>query len=297
MGWLFPWKAGRPWARAAAPAGPPSWLEQVGPTQQWAPLSGAKRRQTQGGAWDEGQRCDQELGLHRTLGVETPNLTVSSPLPATPQTSKHLGDGVWGGISRRGPLPALPCWLSWVSRARARLSPLPSRLQCDQRQGLSSVNPEKGACPAQTGCGGPGWERGPCCLTPLGCTPMPSASHSELLGPQDRSTLRPHPAPSAPLLHGPPQPFGSGGAPLPFGARVGGPKAGPGPLLLGRAWKAGTVCPLGPARSRSRKSTHRGGPVCAQREEAGGWPWGGGGQDRAGIHRWRGCPSHMGRVF
>ena len=22
-----------------------------------------------------------------------------------------------------------------------------------------------------------------------------------------------------------------------------------------------------------------------------------GGQDRAGIHRWRGCPSHMGRVF
>lgn len=209
--------------------------------------------------------------------METPNLTVSSPFPAAPQTSKHLGDGVWGGISRRGPLPAAPCWLSWVSRARARFSPLPSRLQCDQRQGLSSVNPEKGACPAQTGCGGPGWERGPCCLTPLGCTPMPSASHTELLGPQDRSTPRPHPAPSAPLPHGPPQPFGSGGASLPFGARVGGPKAGPGPLLLGRAWKAGTVCPLGPARSRSRKSTHRGGPVCAQREEAGGWPWGGGG--------------------
>ena len=66
----------------AALAGPPSWLEQVGPTYQWASLSGAEKRQTQGGARDEGQRCDQELGLCRTLGVETLNLTVSSPLPA-----------------------------------------------------------------------------------------------------------------------------------------------------------------------------------------------------------------------
>ena len=81
-GWLFPWKAGVPWARTAAPAGPPSWLEQVGPTHQWAPLNGAERRQIQGGARDEGQRCDQELVLRRTPGVETLNLIVSSPLPA-----------------------------------------------------------------------------------------------------------------------------------------------------------------------------------------------------------------------
>lgn len=81
-GWLFPRKAGGPRARTAAPAGPPSLLEQESPTQQWAPLNGVKRRQIQGGARDEGQRCDQELGLRRTLGVETLNVTVSSPLPA-----------------------------------------------------------------------------------------------------------------------------------------------------------------------------------------------------------------------
>ena len=34
------------------------------------------------------------------------------------------------------------------------------------------------------------------------------------------------------------------------------------------------MCLLGPDRSGNRMSICRGGPVCAQREEARGWPWG-----------------------
>lgn len=102
---------------------------------------------------------------------------------------------------------------------------------------------------------------------------MPSQPHTELLGPQDRGTQRPT-RPSAPLLPAL-QPFGSGGAPFALWCQV----EDPGQVLSPCCWEgpgeAWTVCPLGPARSRSRKSTHRGRGLSVLREEAGelalGW--------------------------
>lgn len=132
---------------------------------------------------------------------------------------------------------------------------------------------------------------------PLGCTPVPPASQMELLDPQDRKTARPHPTPSAPLPHGPCSPSALEGLLCPLAPGSGEPKAVTGPLLMERAWRAGTVCPLGPARSGNRKSVRRGGFICAQREEAGGWPWSEG-RDRTGQESIGGMAAlHVWAVF
>ena len=136
-----------------------------------------------------------------------------------------------------------------------------------------------------------------CCLTPLGCSPVPLASHTELLGPQDRSTPRPHPATSAPLLHGPLSPSALEGLLCPLVPWSGDPRQVPGPYCWEGPGELGPcACSAQPGLGAGSPTAGEGLSVLRERRPGAGpgvrW-----GQDRAGIHRWRGCPSHEGRVF
>ena len=174
---------------------------------------------------------------------------------------------MWGGISRWGPLLAPPCWLSWVSRARARFSPLPSRLQCGQRQGLGPVSP--GKVLAWHGLDVEG-QAGSVALLPDSPQMQPSASGLShgAPGPPGQEHPTPPPRHKCTSTPRPAQPFGSGGAPLPLGALVGGPKAGPRAPTAGKGLESWDHVPARP-RQVWEQDVHLQGRACLCSERGG----------------------------
>ena len=127
-----------------------------------------------------------------------------------------------------------------------------------------------------------------CCLTPLGCSPMPPASHTELLGAQDRSTPHPHPTPSAPLLHGPRSPSALEGLLCPLVPGSGDPRQ-----VLGPYYWEGPGEP-GPCAHSAQPGLGAGSPSAGEglselreRRPGAGPGLRRQGQDRAGIHGWQ----------